>query len=90
MKRIFYLFFVAVAFFACSKDSVETLPGRIAGSVSDKTTGEPVATVNVSLSPGGQSTVTGNDGTFSFEWKKLNNSPKNCRGILRVPIFIYK
>lgn len=67
MKRIFYLFVAAIVFFACSKDSVETLPGRVAGSVSDKTTGEPVATVNVSLSPGGQSTVTGNDGTFSFE-----------------------
>ncbi|MCM1031190.1 MAG: DUF1566 domain-containing protein [Oscillibacter sp.] len=67
MKRIFYLFFVAVAFFACSKDSVETFPGGITGSVSDKTTGEPVATVNVSLSPGGQSTVTGSDGSFSFE-----------------------
>ncbi len=66
MKRIFYLFFVAVAFFACSKDSVEILPGGITGSVSDKTTGEPVATVNVSLSPGGQSTVTGSDGTFGF------------------------
>lgn len=41
--------------------------GGIAGSVSDKSTGEPVATVNVSLFPGGQSTVTGSDGTFSFE-----------------------
>lgn len=40
--------------------------GIIAGSVSDKTTGEPVATVNVTLDPSGASTVTGSDGTFSF------------------------
>lgn len=38
----------------------------IAGSVSDRTTGEPVAVVNITLSPGGYSTVTGSDGTFSF------------------------
>ncbi|MDE6702487.1 MAG: DUF2012 domain-containing protein [Muribaculaceae bacterium] len=40
--------------------------GSIAGSVSDRTTGEPVATVNVTLSPGGNSTVTGSDGSFDF------------------------
>lgn len=40
--------------------------GIIAGSISDKTTGEPVATVNVTLDPSGASTVTGSDGTFSF------------------------
>jgi len=66
MKRVLTLFGVFFVFLACSKDSVPPLPGGITGSVSDKTTGEPVATVNVSLSPSGQSTVTGSDGTFSF------------------------
>ena len=54
---------------ACSNDasSIEEITiGGIVGSVSDQTTGEPVATVNVTLSPGGKSTVTGSDGSFSF------------------------
>ena len=52
---------------SCSQDITETSSvGSIAGSVSDRTTGEPVATVNVSISPGGSQTVTGSDGSFSF------------------------
>ena len=69
MKR-FYLFSVLIAvtiFGSCSKDiTEESKVGSIAGSVSDRTTGEPVATVNVSIAPGGSSTVTGSDGTFTF------------------------
>ncbi len=54
-------------FCACSSDvTEEPTTGSIAGSVSDRTTGEPVATVNVSINPGGSSTVTGSDGTFTF------------------------
>ncbi len=66
MKRIVFVFLTAWVFFGCSTDKEEAPVGNIAGSVSDKTTGEPVATVSVSLSPGGKSTVTGSDGTFSF------------------------
>lgn len=52
---------------SCSTDiPEESQVGSIAGSVSDRTTGEPVATVNVSINPGGSSTVTGSDGTFLF------------------------
>lgn len=52
---------------SCTKDIVEEpTVGIIAGSVSDRTTGEPVATVNVTITPGGSSTVTGSDGSFSF------------------------
>lgn len=40
--------------------------GGITGIVADKTTGEPVRTVQVSLSPGGSTTVTGMDGSFQF------------------------
>ncbi|MEZ3441305.1 carboxypeptidase regulatory-like domain-containing protein [Alistipes sp. UBA6068] len=61
------LFFCLLGLYSCSSDSTEEVnTGGIAGSVSDRTTGEPVATVNVTLSPGGKSTVTGNDGSFSF------------------------
>ncbi|MDE6271257.1 MAG: carboxypeptidase-like regulatory domain-containing protein [Muribaculaceae bacterium] len=52
---------------SCSSDlSEEIQTGSIAGSVADATTGEPVATVNVTLTPGGKSTVTGSDGSFYF------------------------
>lgn len=68
MKQFYFLFSVLVAatLCSCSTDIAESALGSIAGSVSDRTTGEPVATVNVSINPGGSSTVTGNDGTFSF------------------------
>lgn len=69
MKRFAFIYSVLIAalFCACSKDIAEEITvGSIAGSVSDKTTGEPVPTVNVALAPGGKSTVTGSDGTFSF------------------------
>ncbi|MDR1407374.1 MAG: carboxypeptidase regulatory-like domain-containing protein [Tannerella sp.] len=43
--------------------------GHIHGIVSNSTSGEPLRNVNVSLLPGGKSTVTGSDG--SFEYQKL-------------------
>ncbi len=76
MKQIASLLsLLAMALFcACSSDiSEESTTGSIAGSVSDRTTGEPVATVNVSLNPGGTSSVTGSDGSFSF----VNLAPGN-------------
>lgn len=67
MKKILCALLFCMAFYGCSSDENEELnKGSIAGSVSDQTTGEPVATVNVTLTPGGHSTVTGSDGSFSF------------------------
>ncbi|MDE5783960.1 MAG: carboxypeptidase regulatory-like domain-containing protein [Prevotella sp.] len=69
MKKLAFICSVLMAaiFSGCSEDAAETVTtGSIAGSVSDKTTGEPVATVNVKITPGGSSTVTGSDGTFTF------------------------
>lgn len=61
------LFLCLLGLWGCSADAIEEAnAGSIAGSVADQTTGEPVATVNVTLSPGGKSTVTGSDGSFSF------------------------
>lgn len=63
----FYSLLIAAVMFSCSKDILEgETPGSISGTVSDRTTGEPVSTVKVSLEPGGKSTVTGSDGTFTF------------------------
>lgn len=68
MKKIIYVLLVFWPFMACTEDITENITtGDIAGSVSDQTTGEPVATVNVVLNPGGKSTVTGSDGSFSYK-----------------------
>lgn len=67
MKNIIFTLLLCLIYCSCSTDlSEETARGSIAGSVSDRTTGEPVSTVNVTLLPGGHSTVTGSDGSFSF------------------------
>ena len=67
MKKIIGIFILLMLVCSCSENVEELLKGSISGSVSDGTTGEPVPVVNVSLSPGGKSTVTGSDGSFSFE-----------------------
>lgn len=41
--------------------------GSIYGTVTDFATGEPVANANVSLRPGGETTLTGLDGMFEFQ-----------------------
>lgn len=65
MKKILIICLLGLC--SCSSDSAEEVnTGGIVGSVSDRTTGDPVATVNVTLSPGGKSTVTGSDGSFLF------------------------
>jgi hypothetical protein len=65
MKMIFYLMTAVALMFGCAETEKATT-GSIVGTVSDKTTGELVPTVNVSLSPGGKSGVTGSDGSYSF------------------------
>ncbi|MDE5869418.1 MAG: carboxypeptidase-like regulatory domain-containing protein [Muribaculaceae bacterium] len=71
MKNLFLAFALMLGIMtvtSCSSDLDEHgTTGNISGSVSDMTTGEPVSTVNVTLAPGGKSTVTGSDGSFSFE-----------------------
>ena len=70
MKQLTIIFMFLLGIYAassCSSDiSEENKYGSIAGSVSDATTGEPVPTVRVKLTPGGNSTVTGTDGSFNF------------------------
>lgn len=41
--------------------------GAIYGTVTDFATGEPVKNVNVKLLPNGKTTITGSDGTYSFQ-----------------------
>ena len=65
MKR-FVLFLLMAVCASCSQIEEDTT-GNLSGIVSDKTTGDPVPVVSVALSPGGMSTVTGSDGSFSFK-----------------------
>jgi hypothetical protein len=65
MKKIIYVMMTAVVLFGCAKTEKATT-GNIIGTVSDKTTGDLVPVVNVSLSPSGKSGVTGSDGSYSF------------------------
>ena len=67
MKRIIVLFSLSALCLSCASDvNIEDVTGSVVGIVADKTTGEPVPVVNLTLTPGGNSTVTGNDGSFSF------------------------
>ncbi len=71
MRKLFSIFLLGLLFVGCSSDLDEYGDyygdnTGIIGSVSDSKTGEPVATVNVTLSPDGHSAVTGSDGSFSF------------------------
>ncbi len=69
MKRILTslcLFLATVTMIAsCAKDAEETT-GSIYGIITDADNGEPVKSANVSLNPGGKSTVTGTDGRYEF------------------------
>ena len=69
MKKALSLFASAATIVLCISctETVTNPYGGIVGSVSDKTTGEPVPTVRLTLNPGGASTVTGTDGSFSFQ-----------------------
>ncbi len=66
MKNIVYVFILGLLLCGCASDEEKFITGTLAGSVSDQSTGEPVATVNVFLTPGGQSTITGSDGSFIY------------------------
>lgn len=67
MKKLLIIIAGVLTFTACSEDiAVVDSPGSLAGIVADSSTGEPVPTVRLELSPGGASTVTGSDGSFSF------------------------
>lgn len=65
VNKLLWCVFASLWVCACSTD-IKSSVGSIVGSVSDRTTGEPVAIVTVAIEPGGGSTVTGSDGTFAF------------------------
>ncbi len=70
MKRLLYLLPViviaVVIAVACSTEEEEEKFGEISGIVFDENVGEPISIAQIKLTPGGNSTVTGSDGSFSF------------------------
>lgn len=70
MKRLSLLFATLMLLVVSCTENVNepTNTGGISGFVVDKTTGDPVQTVNVKLKETGASTVTGSDGSFSFQY----------------------
>lgn len=68
MKKTICLFFsialLCGVFQSCQPEVV--LPGGIYGTVLDKETGEPIRNAEISLSPGGKTTVVGSNGAYEF------------------------
>lgn len=69
MKTRYLFYFIPVLFVAAACTQTveeEEKYGEIAGIVYDNNVGDPISVAQVKLSPGGNSTVTGTDGSFSF------------------------
>lgn len=56
---------VSLVWYGCTKEE-EELRGTIYGTVTDYATGQPIGNASVKLRPSGETTLTGNDGTFEF------------------------
>ncbi|MBQ6729699.1 MAG: carboxypeptidase regulatory-like domain-containing protein [Bacteroidales bacterium] len=65
MKKLFLFALFALMFAGCTEDEY-TLFGKVIGTVTDATTGEPISYVTMTLSPSGKSATTGSDGIFEF------------------------
>ena len=66
-KTICFLFSIALLcgiYQACTPNVV--LPGGIYGTVLDKESGEPIRNAEITLNPGGKTTVVGSNGTYEF------------------------
>ena len=59
--------------YSCTKDTDTEELGTIYGTVTDYATGQAIGNANVTLRPSGETTLTGNDGTFEFNDLKAGN-----------------
>ncbi|MFZ4462820.1 MAG: carboxypeptidase regulatory-like domain-containing protein [Bacteroidales bacterium] len=66
-----YLFIVlsiiSISLFSCKSDDPIVITGGITGIVTNKITNEPISGVNLTLSPGGLSKTSGDDGRYEFQ-----------------------
>lgn len=51
---------------SCNKEKYDNLTATITGTVIDMDSGEPIGNAQMTLSPGGLNSYTGNDGFFQF------------------------
>lgn len=58
--------------YACTKLD-DNITGSIYGTVTDYATGQPIGNVNVKLRPSGETTLTGNDGSYEFKDLEAGN-----------------
>lgn len=68
MKKTICLFFsiaLLCGFYQSCQPNV-VLPGGIYGTVLDKESGEPIRNAEITLNPGGKTTVVGSNGTYEF------------------------
>lgn len=68
MKKTICLFFsiaLLCGFYQSCQPNVE-LPGGIYGTVLDEGSGEPIRNAEITLNPGGKTTVVGSNGTYEF------------------------
>lgn len=71
-KSALIIIAIGVLQYACTKEPELTV-GSIYGTVTDYATGNPIGNVNVKLRPSGETTLTGNDGTYEFKNLKTGN-----------------
>ena len=57
---------ICCTLFGCTPEPEEEKLGTIYGTVTDFSSGDPIANANVKLNPRGETTLTGSDGTFQF------------------------
>ena len=73
-KELFGVIFAAIVlltslvWYGCKKDTDEEITtGTIYGTVTDYATGQPIGNASVRLRPGGETTLTGSNGTYEFK-----------------------
>lgn len=66
-RRFILLTVFAVSLGSCSESDDYELFSSIQGYVYDSATGTPLENANITITPGGMSTLTAVDGTFAFD-----------------------
>ena len=66
LSHFLIILLVSSLFQACGSKEEVTTTGGIYGTVLDKEDGEPIRNAEISLSPGGKTTVVGSNGTYEF------------------------
>jgi hypothetical protein len=68
MKKIIFIFSAILLIAVCNScsKSESDIFATLYGVVTDSETGDPIANASITLSPGGKTKTTGNDGLYEF------------------------